>query len=58
MDVLERFAEIYESDPQFILDQVAPSGVWPAEPEFVVEFREEDFGVFEVKTGTFLRLGP
>ena len=58
MDTLEDFAEEYERDPATIIAQIGPDVAWPADPDFVVGFHPTAFGVYEVTTGTFIRLGP
>lgn len=59
MDQFEAFASLYEDNPQSIISQVTANGAgWPNEPEFVVEFRPDGYGVTEMKTAVFLRLGP
>jgi hypothetical protein len=58
MDTLEDFAEEYGRDPAAIIAQIGPDIAWPADPDFVVGFQPAAFGVYEVKTGIFIRLGP
>lgn len=56
---LEAFALRYEQNPEEIIGQVTNSGIsWPDEPEFTVAFEADAYGVIEIKSGTFLRLGP
>jgi hypothetical protein len=58
MIALKSFADAYERDPAAVIAQVSPGIAWPADPEFAVEFRPDAFGVSELKTNTFIRLGP
>lgn len=56
---LEAFALRYEQAADEIIAQVTRGGIaWPDEPDFAVEFRPDVYGVVELKSSTFLRLGP
>lgn len=59
MEDFENFASRYETAPQSIISMATSSGAdWPDEPEFVVEFRPDGYGVMEIKSAIFFRLGP
>lgn len=56
---LEAFALRYEQAAEEIIAQVTRGGItWPNEPDFAVEFRPDAYGVVELKSSTFLLLGP
>jgi hypothetical protein len=59
LDALNNFSLMYERNPQEIISEVTHAGItWPDEPDFVVEFRPDGYGVTEMNSGTFLKLGP
>lgn len=59
MERIEAFARLYETDPDQIIAQARSQHTpWPEEPAFVVEFRPEAYGITEMGTQTFLKLGP
>jgi hypothetical protein len=55
----ENFASEYESDPQKFASLAQEKGLtWPARPDFAVCFIPDSYGVMELQSGIFLKLGP